>query len=258
MSFLNKIFNNSPKTNTLELCWQLQNHISDIPVSKEYEKIIADIDKECTISGAQYPERQQQLLKLISLLEEYDNNDKRYLVAWAYSWSKVKYNQKAIDAMNTYIEEGLSERAINNYHGVREDKRKFEHLVWIYQTLGEEYIKNNEYEKAMECFDKELENSIKCGFIYGWHLPYLHIADVYRRMNKLDLAIKTLDDAKPPKEIYFTDDSFLVNSKEEIVERENRMSYETLNKFKNDYIEKKQRGYVFRPKKEKNSINTED
>ena len=57
--------------------------------------------------------------------------------------------------MNIYIEKGLSERAINNYQGIREDKRKYEHLAWIYRTLGEEYTKNYEYSRAMECFEKE-------------------------------------------------------------------------------------------------------
>ena len=81
-------------------------------------------------------------------------------------------------------------------------------------------------------------------FRFGRQISYLKIADTYRRMNDLDKAIFTLENASYPNDC-IDDDSTI--SKNYIVNEFNSSISNALN----DYKIKKEQGYVFRPRKKK-------
>ena len=211
--------------------------------------IIEKILNDCAVDGADYPDREKVLLKVIELASDNINSDSLYIISKAYSWAKVKYNKEAIRYLNLYLESGVSNYAISKTVGINnpESSRKYMHLADIYMALGEKYIIDYDYENALKSFNMMLENDELSRAPYGRQLPYLKIADTYRRMNRLDASIRTLEKAKYPENVFDkADDIFTYD-----IEKERKDFYEIIEKFLQDYKDKKERGYIYRPRNNK-------
>lgn len=211
--------------------------------------IIAKILNDCSVDGNNYPDREKTLLKVVELASGNNNADSLYIISKAYSWSKVKYNKEAIKYLNLYLESGLSDYAISKTVGINnpESSRRYMHLSDIYMDLGEKYIVDYDYENAMNSFNLMLKNDDLSRSPYGRQLPYLKIADTYRRMNKLDDSIRTLEQAKYPTDVFTNVDNIFTYD----IEEEKKEFYEIIDRFLQDYKDKKERGYIYRPRKNK-------
>ena len=215
--------------------------------NSEYAKIIERILNECTEDGKEYPEREKVLLQVIEIAKQNINPDSLYIIGKAYSWSKVKYNKEAIKYLKMYLDGEVSDYAIKHTVGnhIPESSRKYMHLADTYGMLGDKYLIDYDYENAMKSFNLMLENDELSRSPIGRQIPYLKIADTYRRMNKLDDSIRTLEQAKYPVDVFEKGNEFF----EVDINQEKKEFYEIIDKFLQDYKDKKERGYIYRPRK---------
>ena len=242
--FISKILSKKTFQNNIQLAYDLFDTLC--VSTNEKSLIIKKILLELTDKKTGYPNREQVLLKVIELAGDDDNADSLYIKSKAYSWLKVKYNDLAIEYLRKYLNKGVSEYAINRTLGVKipYSNKVFLHLSEVYCELGDKLIISREYENALDAYNNMLKNDSMSKFRFGRQISYLKIADTYRRMNDLDKAIFSLENASYPNDC-IDDDSTI--SKNYIVNEFNSSISNALN----DYKIKKEQGYVFRPRKKK-------
>lgn len=250
MKFGFKKVKKNDNCNYIELAYDLFSTLElGERINPDNYETIRKIQNDCTEVGKDYPDREKILLKVIELASKQINSDSLFIIAKAYSWSKVKYNDYAIKYLNMYLESGISEYAVSRYIGINnpESSRKYIHLSQIYNDLGEKYLINYDFQNAMKSFELMLENDNLSRMPYGRQLPYLKIADTYRRMNELDNAIRTLEEARYPDDVFtIGDDGF-----EYDIERHKKDFNEIINRYLEDYKEKRNKGYIYKPRKSK-------
>ena len=128
------------------------------------------------------------------------------------------------------------------YKNEKEGKRK--HLSIMYQMLGDAYDKDRNLDKALTAYKKCLE------FTPESQVPYIKIANIFRKKNDLDSAIKILEAAISSKYYhkveYKTIDGLSYNPP-----MYNDDFIVAINSYYEKYLEMKKRGYVYRPRKSK-------
>lgn len=247
--FILNMLNKKPSTysyNKIEVAYELFDTLSvgGIVSNPQNEAIVRKILLEYTDRNTGYLDREKILLKVIELAGDNNDSDSLYIKAMAYSWSKVKYNDLAVEYLRKYLNSGVSPYVINRNFGTKipYENKVYVHLSQVYHELGDKLVTAYEYESALEAYKNMLNNDIKSRVPYGRQIPYLKIADTYRRMNNLDQSIKTLENAVYPNDC-IKDDSSIPQSF--YIEEFSS----TINKYLKEYKEKKEKGYIFRPRK---------
>lgn len=250
MKFGFKEVKKNDNCNYIELAYDLFSTVGPVEqINPDNYETIRKIQSDCTETGKDYPDKEKILLKVVELASKQINSDSLFIIAMAYSMSKVKENDCAIKYLNMYLESGVSEYAISRYIGVNnpECSRQYIHLSQIYSELGDKYIINYDFKNAMKSFELMLENDNLSRIPYGRQIPYLKIADTYRRMNELDNAIRTLEEARYPNDVFTKgDDGWEYN-----IDYHKKEFSEIINRFLADYKEKRNKGYVYKPRKSK-------
>lgn len=128
---------------------------------------------------------QDSLNKVIEYCEKPNTPKARYLYAITYAWSRVIYNERAIYYLEKYLSNELYLKYASNQNA------KIQHLSEMYGYLIDCYVKDLKYDKALSTCDYYLEN-INISEIS----IYYKKADIFRRKNKLDIAINNFELAK--------------------------------------------------------------
>ncbi|MBO5142176.1 MAG: hypothetical protein J6C46_04145 [Clostridia bacterium] len=170
---------------------------------------------------------QDSLNKVIELCKEPNTPQKRYLIAKAYAWSKVKYNDEAIKYLTLYLNNPLYLGAYQNkFHDINNsiEQERNMHLCEMWKYLGQAYEKIYNFDMALDCYNKCLMLQPES------QLSYIDIINIYKKKNDLHTALKILNNAK--NSIYYKD-----NFKKAI------------DSYILDYEEKIRNGYKYKPKK---------
>ncbi|MDD8049051.1 MAG: tetratricopeptide repeat protein [Thomasclavelia sp.] len=195
-----------------------------IEISKEAQKILATCNS-----------RQDVLDRIIELASKHDTPRSRKLLALSYAWKGATYRKEAIEALNNYINNELDESEFRNmfipgttiFASISEEAKN-RHLSDMYNFLGKCYEGEYEFDKALETFQKSHELAPE--YIHN----VLNVARVYSKLNDIDKSIEMLEQYKRTT-WYLNDES-------------NR---EVTNNYLSEYKGKKERGYVYRPRKRK-------
>lgn len=172
---------------------------------------------------------QEVYLKAIELIGKAKTPREKRILASAYSLCHTEYTLFAIKAFEDYIETGIDVPNMDKTYKPAMTKKMLEqeYIAGVYAQLGALYEKNYEFEKALNCYKKELA-------IDTWsHFPYIYISEVYRKMNKPDKAIQILEIAK--KHPNYTAD------------KNHDLFYsDVIDRFLIEAKRRKEKGYVFR------------
>ena len=218
------LFKQKYNTDRVELAYQLFKSLS-LGGSPSYE-YKADIDRiyaECTDRQKGYAPQKTLLLKVIELAGKPDTPKQRYLLGIAYAWLGAKYRQQAIEYLESYI------------NGPLIDKRKF-HLAEMYGYLGAAYEGEYEFQKALESYAEALKIDSYSP------TPYIKVIDVLVKMNRMDLALEIIDNAKGNTQ-YNANSNYLSND-----------FTNAINAKEQEIKDKIAKGYIYRPHKRKDSI----
>ena len=241
--------------NNIELAYDLFTTLGingNAEVHKHNLSTIEKIQQDCTDSVHERPDRYKILLKIIEIAGDSNNPDSLYIISKAYSWLKVEYNKMAIKYLELYIASGGSEYAVSREIAPYHREGNFILMSQVYHNLADKYLIDYDYDNAMKVYNSMLEMDKLSKFPYGRQLPYLGIADTYRRRNMLDNSIEIVEKANNPDDVFTSD----LTGWDYNVEHEREMFYSTINRFLADYKEKKDRGYIYRPRgKKKNNDN---
>lgn len=142
------------------------------------DKQVRFVCKDCT-------NIQESLNKVIEYCEEPVTPKARYLYAITYAWSRVIYNERAIYYLEQYLSGDLYAKYTDTY------EKRLNHLGQMYDYLIDCYKKDLKFDKALEVCDYFLTNINENDI-------YIHYqqADIFKRQNKLQLAISSYENAK--------------------------------------------------------------
>lgn len=207
-------------------------------VDSIYKHQVNKILKQCTPKNKQYPERQQVLLKVIDLIGEPATPKERFLVAKAYSWSRVEYREKAIHYLELYLNNELYKEAyihqFRNINDTEEIQKKY-HLNEMYGYLAKAYIGTYDLAKALEIYEYLIS-------IFPKHpLAYRGKCECLIKQNKLKECYNWLIEVQ--KLPYYK-----LNKKYSETAPENWFYY-TINSLLNDVTEKLDNNYVYKSRK---------
>lgn len=142
-------------------------------------------------------DRSTVLKKIISLCGNIDTPQTRYLKAKSWAWNKVEYCDYAIESLEYYLNNPLYEKIythrIHNINDTIEDKKNM-HLCEMNRYLAQSYEKKQNFEKALEVYN----NCFKYDDMSTPNI-YLDLANIYRKMNRLNQSINILEKAKKTK-----------------------------------------------------------
>lgn len=180
--------------------------------------------------------------KIISLCMENDTPKAYHYIASAYGFKGVKFRPKVIEFLNKFLQNPIFEDTDKHYSTQQfyDIKSKEIELSIVYESLGRAYEGEYEFEEALSCYLKSYE-------INPYDTPiYCCLAGVYSKMHDLDKAISLLKEAKYSR--YYkvlkwtniigekcTDDTFSKVIDNQLM----------------DYEGKKERGYVYKSRKNK-------
>ena len=138
--------------------------------------------------------RQDILNVVIDLCSPANTPRKRYLKAMALSWSKAEYRPQAITAITEYLSNGLYEGAFKGIikgeiYGFHPDARNA-HIASMYTALGKAYEGEYLFDEALNSYNSALNLEPFYPF------SYYNVANIYKKMNRLDLARNTYETAK--------------------------------------------------------------
>jgi tetratricopeptide (TPR) repeat protein len=159
---------------------------------------------------------QESLNRIIEECEKYDTPESRYYKALSLAWSRIEYNNRAIYELENYLNK---EPYLIN--GKTEDILRPSTLGY----LGKAYEKNKNYEKSLEIYMEQ--SKLDLG-----QVPLINITEIYRKKNDLDSAITLL--------------------KKSLDNNNNCIDKRVIERYLDDYIIKKKKGYIFVSKKKKN------
>jgi tetratricopeptide (TPR) repeat protein len=187
--------------------------------------------------------RHEVLDKIIELCQNIEHPKSYYLIGMAYVWKGAKFRREAIYYLEKYLNTPIE---IEESYYSREGKLVDGYTTGIqishvYKDLGKCYEGEYEFEKALESYQKaaKLDPSIPSAYVF--------IAQVLVKMNKLDKAIEVIQKAKnsryyaPIKTISQFDGKIYYDDTFKIV----------IDNYLEDLKIKKEKGYVYRPRKKK-------
>lgn len=226
------------KVDNTELAYQLfETQMLGGNVNKKYKYSVNKVLKECTPKGDLYPERQQVLLKIIDLIGDPKTPKERFIVAKTYAWSRAEYRNDAIQYLELYLNNPLYKEAyINNVYDTPE-KNKLHHLSEMYGYLGKAYIGEYDFDKALSTYEYMInifpENPS----------AYIGKCETLIKQNELSKCYDWLLNCK--KLPYYK-----LNKQNGKTEEENWFHF-TINRLIKDVKEKIDKGYIYRPRKNK-------
>lgn len=226
------------KVDNTELAYQLfETQMLGGNVNKKYKYSVNKVLKECTPKGDLYPERQQVLLKIIDLIGDPKTPKERFIVAKTYAWSRAEYRNDAIQYLELYLNNPLYKEAyINNVYDTPE-KNKLHHLSEMYGYLGKAYIGEYDFDKALSTYEYMInifpENPS----------AYMGKCETLIKQNELSKCYDWLLNCK--KLPYYK-----LNKQNGKTEEENWFHF-TINRLIKDVKEKIDKGYIYRPRKNK-------
>lgn len=199
--------------------WAFQTFGMGVELPTQYKRAVEKL-------LAQHETRIEQLKAIAALCRDDKTPKALWIKAYAYVWAGASCRREAIIALTEYLQGEIYFDGPNDMIGLGSTKvRRYDALraeACIY--LGKAYDGEYEFENALACFRRAF---IFDATSYG---VYLMIADTYRKMNNLELAIHTLEVAKektsPRDDMQFSFNEALV-----------------------DLRAKKARGYIYRPRK---------
>lgn len=226
------------KVDNTELAYQLfETQMLGGNVNKKYKYSVNKVLKECTPKGDLYPERQQVLLKIIDLIGDPKTPKERFIVAKTYAWSRAEYRNDAIQYLELYLNNPLYKEAyINNVYDTPE-KNKLHHLSEMYGYLGKAYIGEYDFDKSLSTYEHMInifpENPS----------AYMGKCETLIKQNELSKCYDWLLNCK--KLPYYK-----LNKQNGKTEEENWFHF-TINRLIKDVKEKIDKGYIYRPRKNK-------
>lgn len=173
------------------------------------DKTVREICKDCK-------NVQDSLNKVIEYCGEPITPKARYFYAITYAWSRKEYNDLAIKYLTLYLQNELYEKE----YGRTKEKQDY-HLYEMWRYLGQAYEKNKNLDNALKCYFKCLE------YKEDFQVPYLDIANIYRKKNDLTSSLEILNKAKSTP--YYKDDF-----------------KEVIDSYILDYKEKMKKGYKYK------------
>ena len=187
------------------------------------EELCKDIWMECNNN------RSQVLIKCVQICGSINTPLARYVRAKAWSWNLVKYSSNAIDAINDYLRNELYEDAFkNNLAFDNYIMRKNQHLFRMYLDLAKAYEGDKQFDKAIEIYNeskKYMNNQI----------PYVSIAERYRKMKRFDEALRELEKAKNSEYAIYP------NENEPTIDHINNIDLNIIDRYYNKILESKRK-----------------
>lgn len=239
MFYIKKIFkgltSNVNKDNNIELAETIFGMLGVGGGISKYEKQAKRIINSCK-------SRQEILNEVIKFCGRPETPRQRYLLARAYSWSNIEYNDKAIEYLELYLSNDLYEDSFKNNLAYNDyNDRKRWHIARVSLDLGLAYDKARNIDKALEKYYDVLN------IIPESQIPYLHIADMYRKKNQLDKAIEILEQARKSKYYVKNEIKDALGNSYKPKQYDNTF-IEIIDKYYIDYLNKKNKGYVYKPR----------
>ncbi len=148
-----------------------------------------------------------------------------------YCEALAQYESLGFDVVSYKLYRGVMP-ICENVSELREELMLFDKKIKEGNDRKRLYDRANSRAKAYD-FEEALEDYRQLNRMYPSHIgPILSMAEMYRKMNRLDLAIKVLLEAKRQR-CYRTNVSYRHN----------------LDKLLKDLVEKEARGYIYRPRR---------
>jgi len=265
------LFNSKNKIDNVELAYQLYCSVAllGFSVSPEYENAVNEIYNKCADDKLGYAKQKDLFLEAIRLTGNPDTPKQRYILAVCYSGLGAKYRQQAIEHLELYVKGPLWEEyytkgrtGLSFY--ASSDNEAFEinrcsHLADMYTKLGAAYEGEYEFQKALQAYAESLK--LLDTFAYS----YLHIIEILRKMNRLDLALEVIENAKTNPQYHSSkpiaapeydfdnmniDDIFNVQQQQWDSQLSNDFT-NVINAKEQEIKDKIAKGYVYRPRKRK-------
>ena len=166
----------------------------------------------------------------------------RCLLAKAYAWSNIEYNDKAIEHLELYLNNELYEDSFKNNlaYDSYSDRRKW-HIALFSLDLGLAYDKARNIDKALSVYQDVLK------LIPESQIPYLRIAEMYKKKNQLDKSIEILEKARKSKYYAKKEIKDVFGNSYKPKQYDNTF-IEIIDKYYIDYLNKKNKGYVYKPR----------
>lgn len=205
-----------------------------LSVGYEFNKItqmkLNNIIKSCSC-------RQDILNKVIEICGTPKTPKQRYIYAMAYGWSNKEYRKKAIFYINMYLDNELYEDIFlcrfRNINATIEERKK-EHIYDMQNMLIDLYIKEYEFDNALQLIEKNIN------LVPTLPLAYRKKVEVLIKTNQIDYAITFLKNFKKSK-YYCKYKNYYPTT----------WLMDTINELLNDCISKKQGKYIYKPRKQK-------
>lgn len=178
-------------------------------------------------------DRQECFLIAVELVGEPNTSRKRAIVANAYEGCHVEYTLYAIKATKDFIDKDhrwvMRSKVSSWKPGFTKRMLRKERMANWYYSLGKLYERCYDFDKAIECYEQG-------GKFDTWsHFSYLYVSQAYIKKNNLDAAIQILMNAKHhPNYLGDTERNYFSSS--------------VIDNYLKDAIEKKARGYVYKPR----------
>lgn len=162
------------------------------------------------------------LCKNINAFEAYNN------IAKAYELKGAKFRNQEIETYNLIFEK------YQNFKGSYD----------LFDKLGQAYEGEYEFEKALNCYLKAYNLQPSAPPIY------CRLAQIYSKMNNLDMSISILTKAK--KSQYYEPKLSFISPIDKSKHYDNTFKL-VIDSHLKKYEEKKEKGYVYKPRKKKNT-----
>lgn len=186
------------------------------------------------------------LLKAIELCGNGDTPQQRYVKAYAYSHLGASYRPQAINSIELYLSGPYFEKNMVGHHVIfgqtmsQENEIKI-HKEIMFEWLASAYEGEYEFEQAYKYFTEAYD------LVPFYSTALVGAARVLIKMNKLDNAIALLEKAKQNQYYQPRQYKLAFNNKEYFDDAFKKIVDSELA----DAIEKKSKGYVYRPRKKK-------
>ncbi len=183
MKFLNKL----KETYNIELAYKLFNYNTDGKYGKVVKRYIE-----------KYTDRQDIFLKSIDLITDIDTPKSRYIRAKAYLWSRYPFKLKGIEYANEYITKELCSSLYMDIFVPKnveqsEVTKKDIHISLILHEMGLIYESEYDFEKALECYNKQIN------LTPFFASSYIDKAKVLIKMDRIQEALNLLKSARLSK-----------------------------------------------------------
>lgn len=188
--------------------------------------------------------RTDVLKEMINLCPNPTTQKELYIVSTAYVWLGAGYRKQAIEFLTKYINvgaywEGTPNQFVNLY-GFDIDQKKA-NIAYVYENLGMSYEGEYMFQEAFDAYKKAYE---LCPY---YSIGIVKMANIYVKMNTIDNALKLLKEAKKSQyyKKYIWKDNVLGTT------YKNDDFVKSIDRAIKDIQEKKLKGYVYRPRRNK-------